>query len=88
MTDGFHGRPGSVPPKQQIQLARRSDEMAAIDLYGATVIVTGASRGFGRATAVALAKSGDRVRDPRWTRSVTRLTRPYGSICTRIDRND
>jgi NAD(P)-dependent dehydrogenase (short-subunit alcohol dehydrogenase family) len=30
--------------------------MTAIDLNGATVVVTGASRGFGRATAVALAK--------------------------------
>ena len=35
--------------------------MTAIDLNGATVIVTGASRGFGRATAVALAKSGAHV---------------------------
>jgi NAD(P)-dependent dehydrogenase (short-subunit alcohol dehydrogenase family) len=35
--------------------------MTAVDLNGATVIVTGASRGFGRATAVALAKSGAHV---------------------------
>ncbi len=38
-----------------------SDEMTAIDLNGATVVVTGASRGFGRATAVALAESGAQV---------------------------
>jgi NAD(P)-dependent dehydrogenase (short-subunit alcohol dehydrogenase family) len=35
--------------------------MTAVDLNGATVVVTGASRGFGRATAVALAKSGAQV---------------------------
>jgi NAD(P)-dependent dehydrogenase (short-subunit alcohol dehydrogenase family) len=35
--------------------------MPAIDLTRATVIVTGASRGFGRATALALAKSGAQV---------------------------
>src|SRR5260370_15485581 len=35
--------------------------MTAIDLKGATVVVTGASRGFGRATAVALAESGAQV---------------------------
>src|SRR5262249_16263983 len=35
--------------------------MTAIQLKGATVIVTGASRGFGRATAVALARSGAQV---------------------------
>ena len=35
--------------------------MTAIDLNGATVVLTGASRGFGRATAVALAKSGAQV---------------------------
>lgn len=35
--------------------------MTAIDLNGATVVVTGASRGFGRATAVALAESGAHV---------------------------
>ena len=35
--------------------------MTAVDLNGATVIVTGASQGFGRATAVALAKSGAQV---------------------------
>ena len=38
-----------------------SSEMTAIDLNGATVVVTGASRGFGRATAVALAESGAQV---------------------------
>ena len=32
--------------------------MTAVDLDGATVVVTGASRGFGRATAVVLAESG------------------------------
>ena len=37
--------------------------MTAIDLNGATVVVTGASQGFGRATAVALAKSGAHVVD-------------------------
>src|SRR5215469_6289153 len=35
--------------------------MTAVDLNGATVVVTGASRGFGRATAVALADSGAQV---------------------------
>src|SRR5215831_9928035 len=35
--------------------------MTAIDFNGATVVVTGASRGFGRATAVALAESGVQV---------------------------
>lgn len=35
--------------------------MTALDLNGATVVVTGASRGFGRATAVALAESGAQV---------------------------
>ena len=35
--------------------------MTAVDLNGATVVVTGASRGFGRATAVALAESGAQV---------------------------
>ena len=35
--------------------------MTAINLNGATVVVTGASRGFGRATAVALAESGAQV---------------------------
>src|SRR5215469_7519036 len=35
--------------------------MTAIDLNGATVVVTGASRGFGRPTAVALAESGAQV---------------------------
>jgi NAD(P)-dependent dehydrogenase (short-subunit alcohol dehydrogenase family) len=35
--------------------------MTAIELKGATVIVTGASRGFGRATAIALAESGAQV---------------------------
>ena len=35
--------------------------MTAIDLNGATVVVTGASRGLGRATAVALAESGAQV---------------------------
>jgi len=35
--------------------------MTAIDVNGATVVVTGASRGFGRATAVALAESGAHV---------------------------
>lgn len=35
--------------------------MTAIDLSGATVVVTGASRGFGRPTAVALAESGAQV---------------------------
>jgi NAD(P)-dependent dehydrogenase (short-subunit alcohol dehydrogenase family) len=35
--------------------------MTAVDLNGATVIISGASGGFGRATAVALAKSGAQV---------------------------
>ena len=38
-----------------------SGGMTAVDLNGATVVVTGASRGFGRATAVALAESGAHV---------------------------
>ncbi|HEV2259516.1 MAG TPA: SDR family NAD(P)-dependent oxidoreductase, partial [Streptosporangiaceae bacterium] len=59
-SDGFRGRPGSLPPRQPIQPAG-SNEMTAIDLKGATVVVTGASRGFGRATAVALAESGAQV---------------------------
>jgi hypothetical protein len=35
--------------------------MTAVDLNGATVVGTGASHGFGRATAVALAESGAQV---------------------------
>ena len=35
--------------------------MTAVDLNGATVVVTGASRGLGRATVVALAESGGQV---------------------------
>ena len=35
--------------------------MTAIDVNGTTVVVTGAGRGFGRATAVALAESGAQV---------------------------
>src|SRR5215469_8771499 len=35
--------------------------MTALDLHGSTVVVTGASRGFGRATAIALAESGAQV---------------------------
>src|SRR5258707_5209115 len=38
-----------------------TNDLTAIDLNGATVVVTGASRGFGRATAVALAESGAQV---------------------------
>src|SRR5262249_30677948 len=53
-------------PDQYLQSSRSSypdgsDEMTAVDLNGTTVVVTGASRGFGRATAVALAKSGAHV---------------------------
>jgi NAD(P)-dependent dehydrogenase (short-subunit alcohol dehydrogenase family) len=37
------------------------DRMSALDLSGTTALVTGASRGFGRATAIALAQAGARV---------------------------
>jgi NAD(P)-dependent dehydrogenase (short-subunit alcohol dehydrogenase family) len=57
----FGAAPDQYLQNNRIQLARGSNEMPAIDLTGATVIVTGASRGFGRATALALAKSGAQV---------------------------
>jgi NAD(P)-dependent dehydrogenase (short-subunit alcohol dehydrogenase family) len=40
---------------------QEEESMSARDLEGTTAIVTGASRGFGRATAVALANLGTRV---------------------------